>query len=167
MVALADAGSRIRLALRNPLDEETTPRHSLTLAALFSGSSKPGADGPDAAHPASAVLWDHPVQLHVRVLEASDAALEELQSQLAAGYVRSVRQVHPISHGEWLPSAPATRPRKLVHSLEQKHELEVVSGERLMAGVGRPISYARAPSLTSYACSSRRNGCPPASSACE
>jgi hypothetical protein len=31
--------------------------------------------------------------------------------------------------------------RKLIRSLEKQHELEVVSGERLMAGIGRPISY--------------------------
>ncbi len=87
-MALADSGSRIRLALRNPLDEETTPRHLLALAALFSGSGKLRRGRAGMQRPASAVGWDHPIQLHVRVLEVSDAALAELQSQLAAGLGR-------------------------------------------------------------------------------
>lgn len=36
---------------------------------------------------------------------------------------------------------PGEDASKLIRSLQQKHELEVVSSERLMAGVGRPISY--------------------------
>src|ERR1700733_2392470 len=76
MVALADSGSRIRLALRNPLDEETTPRHSLGLAALFSGSTNL-EEAPATGRSAIPAVWDHPLQLHVRVLSASEAALEE------------------------------------------------------------------------------------------
>jgi hypothetical protein len=34
---------------------------------------------------------------------------------------------------------------KLIHGLERKQELEIISGERLMAGVGRPISYHAGP----------------------
>jgi Flp pilus assembly protein CpaB len=139
MVALADSGSRIRLALRNPRDEGTTPQHAVALAALFSGSGKPGAGVPEAAPPsASAVLWDHPVQLHVRVLDVSDTALTALQSQLAA-----VASAGGSSDLLWRVAAfrSGDDARKLIRSLEQKHELEIVSGERLMAGIGRPISY--------------------------
>jgi len=137
MVALADAGSRIRLALRNPLDEETTPRHSLTLAALFSGRNEPDADGPESTRPANAVTWNHPIQLHVWALEASDAGLAALRTRSAE--VASGVALDDSWRVTAFPSGDEAA--KLVHSLEQKHQLEVVSSERLMAGVGRPISY--------------------------
>jgi len=142
MLALADAGSRLRAALRNPLDQGTTPRHPLALAALFSGSGKLTPDAPDGAHPANSAVWDHPVQLHVRVLEASDAALQELQSQLAEG-----SPAGGSSEDSWRVAAfrSSDDARKLIRGLERKQELEVVSGERLMAGVGRPISYHAGP----------------------
>lgn len=136
-VALADAGSRIRVALRNPLDEEKTPHHSLQLAALFSGSGKLEEDTPEVTRAATAVGWEHPIQLHVRVLDASDAALAELHSQLTEPSTRGG------TGDAWRVAAfrSSDEAAKLIHNLEEKHELEVVSGEKLMAGVGRPISY--------------------------
>src|SRR5580698_7254556 len=80
MVALADSGSRIRVALRNPLDGGTTPRHSLALAALFSGS---GNLQGDAREGTNAGVWDHPVQLHVWVWSATDGAVDQLRAQSA------------------------------------------------------------------------------------
>jgi len=50
MVALADAGSRIRLALRNPLDEKTTLHRPLALGEVFSVSSKLQQDTAEPAH---------------------------------------------------------------------------------------------------------------------
>jgi Flp pilus assembly protein CpaB len=39
IVALADAGARIRITLRNPLDDATAPRKALGLGAVFTGAS--------------------------------------------------------------------------------------------------------------------------------
>jgi Flp pilus assembly protein CpaB len=39
VLALADSGARVRLALRNPLDNATRPRTALTLDAILRGSS--------------------------------------------------------------------------------------------------------------------------------
>ncbi len=88
MVALADAGSRIRVALRNPLDEGTTPRHALALAALFSGGNNLETEDKGSTLSASPAAWDHPIQLHVRVLDVNDAALEELRGQVHGNYFR-------------------------------------------------------------------------------
>jgi Flp pilus assembly protein CpaB len=144
MVALADAGSRIRLALRNPTDQEATPRHSLTLSALFSGKSAL-EDRPESSRSANAVSWNHPIQLHVWALQASDAGLEALQTRSAevAPGVASGVAPRVASDDSWRVTAfpSGDEAAKLVHSLEQKHQLEVVSSERLMAGVGRPISF--------------------------
>jgi Flp pilus assembly protein CpaB len=135
LVALSDAGSKIRVALRNPLDEETMPRHSMALASVFSGSGKFGAGTPQPT--GSGDTWDHPIQLRVRALDVTDAALTELRSQLAEGASTE------SSSNDWRVAAfrSSDDAAKLIHSLEQKHQLEVVSSERLTAGVGRPISY--------------------------
>jgi Flp pilus assembly protein CpaB len=141
MVALADAGSRIRLALRNPLDEEATPRHSLTLAALFSGRNEVEAEGPESTRPANAVIWNHPIQLHVWALEASDAGLAALRTR-SAGVASGVASGVALGDSWRMATFQSgDEAAKLVHGLEQKHQVEVVSSERLMAGVGRPISY--------------------------
>jgi len=133
MVALADAGSRIRVALRNAADDATTPRHSLTLGAVFSGSAKVEENASESTHPPNAAVWDHPVQLHVRVLRVSDAALEKLRTNSA----------EVSSDAAWRVAAfhSSDEAAKLLHRAEQDDEVEVVSGKRLMAGVGRPISY--------------------------
>src|ERR1700722_12497393 len=138
MVALADSGSRIRVALRNPLDQGTTPQHPLALAALFSGGNKAGTDALELSHAANLGAWEHPVQLRVRVLNVSDTALAELRSQLSAA-----PSTADSPDDSWRVAAfrSSDDARKLVQSLERRHELEVVSKERLMAGVGRPISY--------------------------
>jgi pilus assembly protein CpaB len=132
MVALADSGSRIRLALRNPVDEGTTPAKAVTLAGLFSPGGKLAASAPEST-PVNAPLWDHPVQFRVHVLQVSDAALAELQGQLVAGDANDSWRVTAVRSGDdaW----------KLIRGLQQKHELEEVATERLTAGVGRPISY--------------------------
>jgi hypothetical protein len=132
-VALADAGSRIRVALRNPSDQETTPRHSLALAALFSASNRPDSVWPEEGRSGGTPIWDHPIQLRVRVLSVSDSALEELRAQSA-----------PVESDKAWRTATFRSAREgwdLVRKLEQRHELELISGERLMAGVGRPGSY--------------------------
>jgi Flp pilus assembly protein CpaB len=144
MVALADSGSRIRVALRNPLDQGTTPRHALALAALFTGNGKLGPDAPEATHSGNIAVWDHPIQLRVKALEASDTALTELQSQLA-GDPSSGGPLAGGDSGRVAAFRSSDDARKLIRSLERKHELELVSGERLMAGVGRPISYHAGP----------------------
>jgi Flp pilus assembly protein CpaB len=133
LLALADAGSRVRVALRNPLDEGTTPHHSMALASIFSSVALSAAPAVQPATPDHSQTWDHPIQLHVRVLDVSDAALPELKSQLMEGTQNKAWRVAAFrSSDDGL---------KLIQRMEQKHQLEVLSGERLMAGLGRPISY--------------------------
>jgi Flp pilus assembly protein CpaB len=159
-VALSDAGGKIRVTLRNPFDEGTTQPHAMALASIYSNQTSPAAltaqisstqisstrpsqtepasSGPSPASTiASGDAWEHPIQLHVQVLNVSDAAFAELGSRLGsqstAGSPDAAWQV-----GSFGSSEDAA---KLIQSLRQKKELEVVSSERLMAGVGRPISY--------------------------
>ncbi len=148
VVALSDAGAKIRVTLRNPFDQGTTLPHAMALASVFSNQTSSATLAPQGSltepsqtAPVSSAAprdgWDHPIQLHVRVLNVSDAALEELGSRLGSGSSSespdAAWRVGSFRSGE--------DGAKLIQSLEQKHELEVVSSERLMAGVGRPISY--------------------------
>jgi Flp pilus assembly protein CpaB len=133
MVALADAGSKIRVSLRNPLDEATTPRHSLALAALFSSNGKLEADEPGSTRSSSAVGWDHPVELRIRVLSVGDAALEDLRA----------KSTEVASDNSWRVAAfhSTEEARSLVRGLQENHQLEVVSRDRLLAGIGSPAKY--------------------------
>ncbi len=141
-VALADSSARVRIALRNPLDEAAPVRHSLGLTALFSGAStvpaaasSQQASKPESGKPAvsSSTTFEHPVQLHVQVLGASVEALGVLDSKLAAATRNGALHVAAFRTD--------TDAGELVRGLEQKQELEIVSAWTLTAGVGRPISF--------------------------
>jgi Flp pilus assembly protein CpaB len=135
LIALADTGARIRLTLRNPLDEATAPRHSLGLASVFSGAPPSVAQNAREASPAASSP-DRNIQLYVQVLGASAAALGELNSKLASASASS-------TENDSLRVAAFradTDVDELVRKLEQSKELELVSSSKLSAGVGRPVS---------------------------
>jgi len=137
VIAVADSGARIRLSLRNPLDEGVGARHALALASVFqnhSATPQPAESAPPTTgHPPSTALWDHPVNLHVQALSVSAAALGELDSRVAGTLAGDTLRVAAFRAGSDL--------NDLLQKLQQKQELEIVSAWHLMAGVGRPISY--------------------------
>jgi pilus assembly protein CpaB len=136
VVALADAGGKMRVTLRNPFDQGASAHRAMALASVFSNQTTqaelaaPSSAGKDA--------WEHPIQLHVRVLSVSDAAFEELGSRLDSKTTATGSPDAAWRAGSFRSGEDAA---KLIQSLQERHELEVVSSERLMAGVGRPISY--------------------------
>jgi len=142
LLALSDAGGKIRVTLRNPFDEGVTMHHDMTFASVFSSqkiSALEEESEPRPAAPGTAAAttddWDHPIQLHVEVLAVSDAAIQEFGVEMLGAGTDAVWRV-----GSFRPGPGEDAP-KLVHSLQRKHELDVVSSERLIAGVGRPITY--------------------------
>jgi Flp pilus assembly protein CpaB len=134
IVGLADAGARLRITLRNPLDEGTAPRHALGLASVFSSAavSEPQRAQREPAEAPAGVTVDHAMELNVQVLGASVAALGQLDSKLAA----------PSEHDSMRVAAFRTDSNadELVRKLEQTKDLEVVSSTSLTAGLGRPVS---------------------------
>jgi pilus assembly protein CpaB len=128
LIALADSGARIRLALRNPLDDGTAPRRSMALASVFASN---GATDVTAARPAPG--WDHPIQLHLRALALSTVALGELESKLTGAGSNDSLGVAAFR--------PGADTDQLIRGLEQKQELEIVSSWKLTAGIGRPVSF--------------------------
>jgi Flp pilus assembly protein CpaB len=137
IVALADTGARLRITVRNPLDEGTAPRHALGLAAVFNSVAVSEPQRAQRAQreqiEASAVaLEEHTTELNVQVLGASAAALGQLDARLVA----------PSGDDSMRVAAFRTDANvdELVKKLEQTKELEVVSSSLLTANVGRPVS---------------------------
>ena len=131
LIALADSGARIRLALRNPLDAGGGPRRSMGLASVFTTTGS--EETKVASTAASAAVWDHPIQLYVRAVGVSAAGLAELDSKLTGAGGKDSLRVSAFTAG--------ADTDQLVRGLEQKQQLEIVSSWRLTAGVGRPISF--------------------------
>jgi hypothetical protein len=129
LIALADTGARIRLALRNPLDDGTTPRRSMPLASVFENAARTESSSPSA----TASGWEHPIQLHVRALGVSQSALGELDSKLT-----SLAGGDSLGVAVFRADADADQ---LIRGLEQRQELEIVSSWKLTAGIGRPVSF--------------------------
>jgi Flp pilus assembly protein CpaB len=133
LVALADSGTRLRLALRNPLDEQTERRGSLALRSLFQGngaSSVPSAetrktivDAPDA----------RPIQLHLQVLHASSAAAGQLESKTARH-----GSSDDLNVAEFQPGVDAG---ELVRNLEKQGGIESVLEKTLTASAGRSAQF--------------------------
>jgi Flp pilus assembly protein CpaB len=146
--ALADSTARVRVTLRNPLDDATPLRHSLGLTALFNGVNgvTPGpaqlavnqAPKVESGKPAAAAAtFDHPVELYVQVLGASPEALGILDSKLTGVTANSA--LNSALHVAAFRSD--TDAKELVRSLAAQQQLEVVSAWTLTAGIGRPISF--------------------------
>lgn len=131
VIALADTGARIRLALRNPLDDGTLPRHALGLASIFSGGRDIAAQSASTV-PAAERPADGAIQLRVQILGASAIALGELDSKLAGS-----ADGDPLRVAAFREGADAD---ELVRRLEQSRELEIVSSSNLVASAGRPAS---------------------------
>jgi Flp pilus assembly protein CpaB len=134
IVALADTGARLRITLRNPLDEATAPRHALGLASVFNSvavSEPQRAQRAQTEAPAN-IPVEHAMELNVQVLGASAAALGQLDSKLAAPSVHDSMRVAAFRTD--------TNADELVRKLEQAKELEVVSSSSLTASLGRPVS---------------------------
>jgi Flp pilus assembly protein CpaB len=131
LIALADSGAKLRITLRNPLDEGTAPRHALGLASVFNSAtvSEPQRAQHEVA-PAASV--EHAVELNVQVFGASAAALGQLNSTLEGPAEQDGIQV-----AAFRSDANAA---ELIQKLEQTRELELVSSSVLTAGVGRPVS---------------------------
>jgi Flp pilus assembly protein CpaB len=137
LVALADSGTRIRLALRNPLDEQTDRRRPLALKSLFqatdtssilpSETHKTGLKAPDA----------RPIQLHVEVLRATSAAASQLESKIS----------HSGSGGSLSVAAfeAGTDGRELVQNLEKQGGLDLVLEKTLSASAGNPAKFRTGP----------------------
>lgn len=144
MLSLADAGARIRLILRNPTDQDKQLLANLTLAALFHNA--PAAPGSPALQAVAATQTMRPaslgpagsepagpqVQVRVRVLSASPAALEGLSAGLVTALRSDLLQVSAFRDGWDLDTA--------IQGLQSKRLIEVLSASNLLTGNNQEVS---------------------------
>ncbi|HLG98718.1 MAG TPA: Flp pilus assembly protein CpaB [Bryobacteraceae bacterium] len=134
LLALADSGARLRLSLRNPLDQDAAPRRALALASVFQGnSSRPVV--PVAVSPSSSpsVGAAPPVQLDLHVLRATPEAMRQLESKLE----------HPIAGNSIgvVPFAAGLDARELIEKLAAEHAIEILTEQTLTASRARPARF--------------------------
>ena len=139
-VALADSGARVRLTLRNPIDDDAAPRKAMALASLFQSAGTIAVEAvrtpPKQAEPArtqsSALAPERSIQLQVQVLSTSRSALGELNSKVDVPETGDTLRVAAFRSD--------TNAGELIRKLQEKQEVEIVSASRLTAALGRPAS---------------------------
>jgi pilus assembly protein CpaB len=143
-LAVADSAARVRLLLRNPLDESQDSRPSLTLARVFADGGTPrGAHDRTIERAASPTLAsasiDLPggsvprhVQLLVRIAAAEHRAVEEMAAALQWPQPAKVLQAVAL--------APGLASEQIVRSLEESREIAVLSSTQLSTGNHRRVS---------------------------
>jgi len=150
-LALADSGARIRLLLRNQLDDRRGARPGLNLASIFENWDTPSRGlvarthqtSSQALSQASAALaapvaaghfsgiGPQRVRLLVLVASAQPEALAQLSAQASGLHQAGALQVVA------LPAGPA--PAQMLSALEENHQIEVLSSTELSAGNGRQV----------------------------
>ena len=142
LLSLADAGGRLRVVLRNPLDNDKAPLAGGELAGLFGArpaariantaaarSPRPSA----ASAPPSARTASHrELELSVRIASASAAGLEQLSARLAALPRPGQLQVSPFRPGWNVETG--------LQELVSADALQVLSASSLLAGDNRPVA---------------------------
>ncbi|MEO8026345.1 MAG: Flp pilus assembly protein CpaB [Bryobacteraceae bacterium] len=144
VLALADAAARVRLTLRNSLDNEKTRFGQLGLNGLLRGAAPSHSSVGSVSAPAAAkrpVLTgaglpspvnDSELTLSVRFAGATSAAFEELGRAL----------VTPGHSGEFQASAfrAGTQPEAVWKKLQDDRQVDLITSSRLLAGFNRSVS---------------------------
>jgi pilus assembly protein CpaB len=129
LLALADSGSRLRLALRNPLDEQTAPRRALSLGAVFQANTADTGRSASAAGAPSA----RSLQLELQVLRVNAAAAGQLESKLAHAPAGASLAVTNFTSG--------SDSRGLIQKLAGQHDVEILSERNLSASAGHSARF--------------------------
>jgi len=133
LVALADSGSRLRLALRNPLDTRTAANRDLSLRSVFQiDHAEPGK-----ALTSASQVTGRPVQLAIRVLRATDGGVRELAAKLA--HPPSGDAVGIDNFAGDFDSGSALR------TLAAQHQVEILSERTFSASGGHPARLRMGP----------------------
>ena len=142
-LALADSGARIRLLLRNPVDENRDARAGLSLANIFADWETPPRGLPGrtrqvsilsvaaASVPHEAAIGPERVRLLVRVVSAPPQVLTRLAAHATVPRRANALQVITLP--------PGPEPVELLSALEESHQVEILSSTELSAGNNRRV----------------------------
>jgi Flp pilus assembly protein CpaB len=133
VLAVADAGARLRLALRNPLDEKTSPRRALSAGSVFQSAAPVEMPRTFAGFvPSSASL-----QVDVRVLRASESAARDLESKLDPAASADSTTVSPFHSG--------VNAREIIEKLAAEHEISILAQRSFTASGSHPAWFRTGP----------------------
>jgi pilus assembly protein CpaB len=153
-LALADSGARIRLLLRNPLDQSQQDQPALALANIFANDviEEPAGAPMPASAPGSDMTRTDPVriQLLVRLAGVQPQAIEQLTA-LSHSTQQAMLQVVAF------PLDPALD--GVVRGLVENHQFEEFSSTRLTASNYRRVSMQIGVAWGNQRRSALRNAC--------
>ena len=131
LLAVADAATRLRLALRNPLDEQTGPRHAWSASSIFQTAAV------EAPRIFVGYTQASSLQMDVKVLRVSAAAAKQLESKL----------YHAASEDSTAVSAfqPGVDASDLIHKLAGQHEVAILAERSFGASGGHPAWFRTGP----------------------
>jgi len=133
VLAVADAGTRLRLALRNPLDEKTSLRRMLSAASVFQSAALVETPRTFAGYlPSSASL-----QVQIKVLRASESAARDLESKLDPAGSADATAVSAFHSG--------VNVQELVEKLAREHEVSILAQRSFTASGTHPAWYRTGP----------------------
>ena len=135
LLALADAGGRVRLVLRNSSDQGVNQSRKLAYSRVLDprGGDPPARRGSVPAVQATGGKDQAPgVLLQVRVVGAEPGAIDELNPQLTLPLQRETMQVSPFRPGAVAESA--------LERLLEGERVQVLSTSRLLTAGNREVS---------------------------
>jgi pilus assembly protein CpaB len=133
LLALADSAARLRVTLRNPLDDQRRQPPVLVQASLFDrGAASPAPVAAPVRATAPASPSTTRIAFHVQMAAAGPAAVKELTSHLDAPLRAGTLQVLPFRHGSDIDNA--------VRSLHARDLLDLLPPSNLTAGYRGEVS---------------------------
>lgn len=137
LLALADSGSRIRIALRNTADPAQQPTRRLAISQIFDGAAARRAPAEPAGRTQAAAAAPQEadragVTLLVRMLSAAPGVLDELRADLLTPPEKRTLQVSAFR--------PGSDFEQRLNRLSAKRLVEVLSASRLVAAANREVS---------------------------
>jgi Flp pilus assembly protein CpaB len=133
VLAVADAGTRLRLSLRNPLDDQTGPRRAISAGTVFQSAAIETPREFVGYVPAGAL------QVDIKVLRASVAALNQLESKLEE------HGSHPEGSTNVGAFAAGVDAAGLVQQLAGRQEIAILAERHLSASGAHPAWFRAGP----------------------
>jgi Flp pilus assembly protein CpaB len=132
VLAVADTGARLRLELRNPLDEQSTPRRALALPSVFQAAAVEAAPRTFAGYTPAVSL-----QVEIKVLRASAVAAKGLESKLEHAWPGNSPAVAAFARG--------VDGLDLIQKMAAQHEIAILSERSLSASSAHPAWFRTGP----------------------
>ncbi|HMD49035.1 MAG TPA: Flp pilus assembly protein CpaB [Bryobacteraceae bacterium] len=138
VLAVADSGARLRVSLRNPLDEQTGPRRSVSVGSVFQAAAVEAPRTFAGFAPAGSARVDAaPLHVDLMVLRASAAAASQLESKLEHAASPDSTAVTAFTAG--------VDAREMIEKLAGQQEVAVLAERSFSASGSHPAWFRTGP----------------------